>query len=48
MYKITAEGKTLVGCNGVKKDRPQIMEIVKGDHEYDMIRYLEEEGYAGP
>jgi len=37
-----------VNLNGVKKGGPKIMDIGKGDHEYDMIRSLLAEGYDGP
>ncbi len=37
-----------VNLNGVKKDGPKIMPIGQGDHEYDMIKILKQEGYKGP
>ncbi|NND78996.1 MAG: hypothetical protein HKN53_03800 [Maribacter sp.] len=37
-----------VNLNGVKKEGPQILTIGEGDHEYEMIRQLKDEGYHGP
>ena len=39
---------SFVNLNGVKKDGPKILDIGKGDFEYDMIKYLKEKGYGGP
>ena len=37
-----------VNLNGVRKEGPQIMDIGKGNHEYEMIKALKAEGYNGP
>ena len=37
-----------VNLNGVKKEGPQILAIGKGDHEFEMIRHLMDQGYNGP
>ncbi len=37
-----------VNLNGVKKEGPKIMDIGKGDYEFEMIKLLKEEGYHGP
>ena len=37
-----------VNLNGVKKHGPQILDIGEGDHEYEMILKLKEEGFDGP
>ena len=37
-----------VNLNGVKKEGPKIVDIGKGDHEYEMINKLIKEGYDGP
>ena len=37
-----------VNLNGVKKEGPQILPIGQGDHEFEMIGQLLEEGYNGP
>lgn len=37
-----------VNLNGVKKGGPKILDIGKGDHEYEMINALIKEGYDGP
>lgn len=37
-----------VNLNGVKKEGPQILAIGQGDHEFEMIRQLLNEGYNGP
>ncbi|WP_299549007.1 hypothetical protein [Seonamhaeicola sp.] len=36
-----------VNLNGVKKEGPQILPIGQGDHEFDMIRQLLDEGFNG-
>ena len=37
-----------VNLNGVKKEGPEILSIGEGDHEYEMIKNLLDEGYNGP
>ena len=37
-----------VNLNGVKKEGPEILTIGEGDHEYEMIRQLLDEGFNGP
>jgi len=37
-----------VNLNGVKKEGPQILAIGQGDHEFEMVRLLLDEGYNGP
>lgn len=37
-----------VNLNGVKKGGPKILDIGKGEHEYEMIKDLKEAGYLGP
>jgi len=37
-----------VNLNGVNKNGPQILAIGQGDHEFEMIRQLLDEGYHGP
>ena len=37
-----------VNINGVNKEGPQILTIGEGNHEYEMIKLLLEEGYSGP
>ncbi|WP_298511570.1 TIM barrel protein [uncultured Kordia sp.] len=37
-----------VNLNGVKKEGPQILAIDQGDHEFEMIKQLIDEGFKGP
>lgn len=37
-----------VNISGVRKEGPEILSIGKGDHEYEMIKNLMDEGYNGP
>lgn len=39
---------SFVNLNGVNKKGPQIVTIGEGDHEFDMIKSLKEEGFNGP
>ncbi|MEO0640479.1 MAG: AP endonuclease, partial [Bacteroidota bacterium] len=39
---------SFVNVSGVKKEGPQILTIGKGDHELDMMKRLQEEGFNGP
>ncbi len=47
-FKLLLPYLSYVNLNGVKKDGPKILDIGKGDHEYEMIKYLKELGYDGP
>lgn len=46
--KIIKPYLSYVNLNGVKKGGPKILDIGKGDYEYEMIKDLKEEGYDGP
>lgn len=37
-----------VNLNGVKKEGPQILPIGSGDHEFEMVKQLQDEGFDGP
>ncbi|EDP95873.1 TIM barrel protein [Kordia algicida OT-1] len=39
---------SFVNLNGIKKEGPQILAIGKGDHEFEMVKMLIDEGYNGP
>lgn len=39
---------SFVNLNGVRKEGPQILPIGEGDHEYEMIKVLKNEGFNGP
>lgn len=39
---------SFVNLSGVKKEDPQILTIGQGDHEFEMIKNLKEEGFHGP
>ena len=46
--KIIKPYLSYVNLNGVKKGGPKILDLGKGDYEYEMINALRKEGYDGP